>query len=54
MQDFENLCSSFAKCRKCRDLIPEIHDLPETKFKFHLKPYLRAFHHFASSSSNHV
>ncbi len=41
MHDFEVFCASLAKCRKCRDLIPEIGDLPENEFKFHWRPYLR-------------
>jgi hypothetical protein len=41
MHDFDAFCTSLASCRKCRDLIPTIGDLPENEFKFHWRPYLR-------------
>jgi hypothetical protein len=41
MDKFETPCTSFGKCTKCRDLIPEIGSLPGNEFNFHWKPYLR-------------
>ncbi len=41
MNSFESLFTSFGKCTKCRQMIPEIGNLNEDQFKFHWRPYLR-------------
>src|SRR5258708_5724300 len=41
MGDFDTVFRGFADCRKCRDIVPEIAELPANEFQFHWKPYLR-------------